>query len=98
MKKDFKIIQEAIRYQDSLLSGTEGYIVEYEDELYFVHKEKDIDIYSDEIWTWTFDIERKFCVDEIDEDFYRYYDLKNNRITFENWRKEILKWKKEVFV
>lgn len=76
IKKVFKIIQEATRYQDSLISGTEGYLVEWEGDLYFVHKEKDFDIYSDEIWSWAFDIERKFCVDDIDEEFYRYYDLK----------------------
>ena len=81
--KEFKIIQEVRRYDDLTTNGIDGYIVEYENELYFVHKNKDYDIYSDEIWSWCLDIERKFCFDEINEDFYRYYDNKDNRIIFE---------------
>lgn len=83
MKKEFKIIQEARKYDDLTINGTDGYIIEYEGDLYFVYKEKDIDIYSDDVWSWVFDVERKFCFEEVDEDSYRYYDSKDNRITFE---------------
>lgn len=82
--KEFEIIQEARRYSDSMISETDGYIVEHEAELYFIHKNKDFDIYSDDIWSWSCDIERKFCFDEIDEAFYSYYDSKDKKISLEN--------------
>lgn len=68
MEKEFKVIIKARRYNpNSNVSSTEGYIVEYEGEFFFIHTPDDgYDLDNPECWSWRFDIERHWCFEEVD--------------------------------
>ena len=69
-KYDFEILIEAIQVRHK--SSDKGYIVRYDGDLYFVcdpNNKHDIN----ECEYWTFDVEKHFCIYDVDTEFYRYY-------------------------
>ncbi len=71
---DFKILTSARRIHPTFVNSDEGHIVQYDGELFFVWNPDDgYDIHSCDFWT--LDIEKHFCFEEIDTEFYRYKTL-----------------------
>lgn len=72
--KDFEIITEAKRTHPTLKGFTKGYIVKYDGDLYFVHTPDD-GVTIDDCQFWTLDVEKHWCIEDYDADFYNYYEV-----------------------
>ena len=86
--KDFKVITKAFQSSPLRVGGwDEGYIVEYEGELYFInHPDEGYTIDNSDFWTH--DIERHWCFNEVDTDFYTYYRLDYKKIDVKGLNKK----------
>jgi hypothetical protein len=73
IERDFEIVKRALRGHPTIRGLTEGHIVRYEGELFFVY-ESDENVNIEECDSWRFDIEKKFCFEDYDPDFYHYYE------------------------
>ena len=71
--REFDIIKAAKRTKPNR-GFTDGYIVKYDGELYFIHT-PDEGISLNECVFWTHDIEKHWCIDEYDPNFYQYYEI-----------------------
>ena len=72
--KDFEIIKAAKRSHPTLRDLTDGYIVKYDGEIFFIHTPGD-GISIEECTIWAFDIEKHWCIEEYDPEFYTYYEV-----------------------
>lgn len=70
--RDFIVIAEVEQYDRIYSTWREGYIVKYENELYFIC-EPDNGMSIDECMFWTLDIERHWWFNEVDTNDYIYY-------------------------
>ena len=72
--RDFEVLTKARRAHYKLKRIDDGWIVKYDGDLYFVYEpdEKFNDI--EECTFWTFDIERHWIFEEVDEETYHYYE------------------------
>lgn len=70
--KDFEILTEALQASHNSKLMDKGHIVRYDGDLYFVFDpDNKHDINDCEFWT--FDVEKHFCIYDVDTDFYKYY-------------------------
>ena len=83
--RDFTIITTARCFHPNLTSGDVGHIVEHDGELFFVYlPDEGYDI--DSCWCWALEVERHFCVDEIDTDSYTYTTVDYKELDMEGLR------------
>ncbi len=83
LPKDIEIISAAKQKHPQFSQMEEGYIIRYDDELYFVY-DPDKKLNMDDCRNWVFDIEQKWCFNEIDEGFYKYYTTDGKLINVED--------------
>lgn len=79
---DFELVKEARQFNPRLGFSEEGYIVKYEGDLYFIYLPAKG--YSIENSTsWLFDIERHWCFNDYDPDYYTYFDKHHNPLVLD---------------
>lgn len=82
---DFTILTSARRIHPQLRGSEEGFIVKYDGDLFFVFDpDEGYDIYSCEYWT--LDIERHFCFEDVDTEFFKYKSLDYKPLDVEGMR------------
>ncbi len=75
--RDFEVIKYCHRRDHAIKEYVNGYIVRYEDTLYFIYDLPERTLTDDDT-SWIFDIERKWIFDEIDSTMTFY----ENEYTF----------------
>ena len=83
LPKDIEIISAAKQKHPQFSHMEEGYIIRYDDELYFIY-DPDKKLNIDDCRNWVFDIEKKWCFNEIDEGFYEYYTTDGELLNVED--------------
>lgn len=83
--QDYTIVMDARRFSKNSVRSTEGLIIKYDGELFFIH---DGDCELDGFWMT---IERHWCYEEIDadDDFYTYSTMEWKPIDIKSLKKEM---------